>query len=52
MTQEQAHEVMVSLYANTYAEIYEKVINNKWTSEMFVYFCRELHREDSENEVG
>lgn len=49
LTQEQRHEVMVSLYAYTYAEIFEIIMKNKWTQEMFVYYCRELHREGEES---
>lgn len=45
MTEEQTREVMASLYRCEYKEIYEKVINKKWTSEMFVLFCEELHQE-------
>jgi hypothetical protein len=45
MTEEQTRKVMASLYRCKYAEIYEKVINKKWTSEMFVLFCEELHQE-------
>ena len=30
---------------------YEKVINKKWTSEMFVMFCEELHQEMIMNEI-
>ena len=51
MTEEQAHEVTASLYRCKYAEIYEKVINKKWTSEMFVMFCEELHQEMIMNEI-
>ena len=51
MTQEQTNEVKASLYGGKYAEIYEKVINKKWTSEMFVMFCEELHQEMIMNEI-
>ena len=51
MTQEQTHEVKASLYGGKYAEIYEKVINKKWTSEMFVMFCEELHQAMIMNEI-
>lgn len=49
LTDEQKHEVMVSLYSHTYAEIFEIIMNKKWTQEMFVYYCRELHREGEES---
>lgn len=45
LTDEQKHEVMGALYSNTYDEIFDIVVENKWTKEMFVYFCRELYRD-------
>lgn len=49
LTDEQKHEVMVSLYSYTYAEIFEILMSKKWSQEMFVYYCRELHREGEES---
>ena len=30
------------------ADIYEKIIKGEWTTDMFVYFCRELYKEGEE----
>lgn len=49
MTDEERHEVIASMYANTYSEIYEKVVSKKWTEEMFVLFCREQYQEGVES---
>ena len=49
LTNEQKHEVMVSLYSHTYAEIFEIIMSKKWTQEMFVFYCRELYKEGEES---
>lgn len=48
LTDEERHEVIVSMYASTYSEIYEKIVSKKWTEEMFVLFCREQYQEGVE----
>ena len=48
LTEEQRKEVVHCMYSYAYAEIYEKLIKDKWTTEMFVYFCRELYKEGEE----
>lgn len=49
LTEEQKHQVMAAFYSNTYDEIFNLIIQNKWTKEMFVYFCRELVQEGKES---
>ena len=45
LTDEQKNKVIISLDENSYAEIFDKVTNNEWTKEMFVFFCREVYFE-------
>lgn len=40
---------MHALYGSTYTDIFEIISEDKWTKEMFVYFCRELVREGKES---
>jgi hypothetical protein len=48
LTDEQKNKVIVSLDEDSYAEIFDKVTNNEWTKEMFVFFCRQVHQEGVE----
>ena len=48
LTEEQRNEVVHCMCAYTYTDIYEKIIKGKWTTDMFVYFCRELYKEGEE----
>lgn len=48
LTEEQRNEVVHCMWAYNYADIHEKIIKGKWTTEMFVYFCRELYKEGEE----
>ena len=48
LTDEQKNEVIISLDENSYAEIFDKLTNNKWTLKMFELFCRQVHQEGVE----
>lgn len=49
LTEEQRNEVVHAMCAYNYADIYEKIIKGEWTTDMFVYFCRELYKEGEES---